>query len=71
MNISKLKLGTKLGAGFGIVLLFMVIVAFFGIERITNLQHNVNSVQAGIVRMRIIYELSKNYGDIAPGQSAT
>ena len=65
MYLSELKLGTKLGVGFGVVLLFMAVVAFFGIERITNIQRNVTTVQAGIDRMRIIYELSKDYGDIA------
>ncbi len=65
MNLSQLKLGSKLGAGFGAVLLFLAVVAFIGVERITNLQQNVESVHLRIDRMGIIYELSKDYGDIA------
>ncbi|MGV8058345.1 MAG: hypothetical protein AB2L12_10035 [Smithellaceae bacterium] len=61
MNLSQLKLGRKLSIGFSIVLFFTAIVALCGMERITNLQQNVASVQAGIVRMGVIYELSKDY----------
>ncbi|NTW77610.1 MAG: hypothetical protein HGB33_07550, partial [Syntrophaceae bacterium] len=64
MKLSSLKLGTRLCIGFGIVLLFMAIVALCGLERITNLQKNVASVQTRIVRMGIVYELSTNYSDI-------
>jgi len=64
-NLSKVKLGTKLGAGFSIVLFFMVIVALLSAAWISKLHQNVTSVHTRILQMGIIHEISQNYGDVA------
>ncbi|MCE5212681.1 MAG: methyl-accepting chemotaxis protein [Deltaproteobacteria bacterium] len=65
MNLSKLKLGTKLGAGFGIVLLLMAVAALFSMACLNILHQNITSVNTRILQIGIIYEISKNYGDVA------
>jgi len=65
MNLSKLKLGTKLGAGFGIVLLLMAIAALFSMACITMLNQNITSVNTRILQVGIIYEISQNYDSVA------
>lgn len=65
MNLSKLKLKTKLGAGFGIVLLFMAVAALFSMACINMLHQNITSVNTRIIQMGIIYEISQNYGNVA------
>jgi len=65
MDLSKLKLGTKLGVGFGIVLLFMAVASLFSMVWINKLHQNVTSVHTRILQIGIIYEISNDYGDVA------
>lgn len=65
MHLSKLKLGTKLGIGFGAVLVFMSVVALFSMIWINKLNYDVTSVHTRIIQTEIIFEISKNYGDVA------
>lgn len=65
MNLLKLKLGTRLGAGFGIVLLLMAVATLFGMACISMLHQNITSVSTRTLQLGTIYELSQNYGDVA------
>lgn len=65
VNLSKLKLGTKLGVGFGIVLLLMAVASLFSMAWIIKLHQNVTSVHTRILQIGIIHEISNNYGDVA------
>ncbi|KAB8042294.1 methyl-accepting chemotaxis protein [Janthinobacterium aquaticum] len=50
MNISNLKIGTRLGAGFGVVLLLLLLVAGVAIGRI----HSINSAVSNILDDRYV-----------------
>lgn len=63
--MSNLKLGTKVCAGFGVILLLTAVVACIGLQRMGNLQENVDSLQQRTYPLEAIYDISNNYGNIA------
>ena len=65
MNRSKWKLGTKLGAGFGAILVFLAAVGIIGCLLIYSLNGNVGSLGVRVNQMQELYEISKSFDDIA------
>ena len=65
MIFSRLKLGMKLAAGFGLILLFLVIVGGIGLVQISSLQSDVTTLGQRIAQMQLVYEMTKDYDDVA------
>ena len=64
MNLAKIKVGTRLGLGFALVLLFLVIVTAVGISRMAQIQDRLDHViTVNNVVSRLVVDMRSNVGD--------
>ena len=66
MNFSKMKLGTKLGSGFALVLVFMAVVAVISVNRIGVLNDKIGAIaDTRMVQLGYLYEMSDRYAGLS------
>jgi methyl-accepting chemotaxis protein len=64
MNLAKMKVGTRLGLGFALVLLFLVAVTTVGIFRMAQIQDRLDHViSVNNVVSRLVVDMRANVGD--------
>ncbi len=64
MNLAKMKVGTRLGLGFALVLLFLVAVTAVGILRMSQIQQRLDHViSVNNVVSRLVVDMRNNVGD--------
>jgi methyl-accepting chemotaxis protein len=64
MNLAKMKVGTRLGLGFALVLLFLVAVTAVGIFRMAQIQDRLDHViSVNNVVSRLVVDMRANVGD--------
>jgi methyl-accepting chemotaxis protein len=64
MNLAKMKVGTRLGLGFALVLLFLVAVTTVGIFRMAQIQDRLDHViSVNNVVSRLVVDMRSNVGD--------
>ena len=64
MNLAKMKVGTRLGLGFALVLLFLVAVTTVGIFRMAQIQDRLDHViTVNNVVSRLVVDMRSNVGD--------
>jgi methyl-accepting chemotaxis protein len=64
MNLAKMKVGTRLGLGFALVLLFLVAVTAVGILRMSQIQNRLDHViSVNNVVSRLVVDMRNNVGD--------
>jgi len=64
MNLAKMKVGTRLGLGFALVLLFLVTVTAVGILRMSQIQQRLDHViSVNNVVSRLVVDMRNNVGD--------
>ncbi|WP_229633498.1 methyl-accepting chemotaxis protein [Duganella qianjiadongensis] len=64
MNLAKMKVGTRLGLGFALVLLFLVAVTAVGILRMSQIQQRLEHViSVNNVVSRLVVDMRNNVGD--------
>jgi len=64
MNLAKMKVGTRLGLGFALVLLFLVAVTAVGIFRMAQIQDRLDHViTVNNVVSRLVVDMRSNVGD--------
>ncbi|MCU6499843.1 methyl-accepting chemotaxis protein [Rugamonas sp. A1-17] len=64
MNLAKMKVGTRLGLGFALVLLFLVAVTAVGIFRMAQIQDRLDHViSVNNVVSRLVVDMRSNVGD--------
>jgi len=64
MNLAKMKVGTRLGLGFALVLLFLVAVTTVGIVRMAQIQDRLDHViSVNNVVTRLVVDMRANVGD--------
>jgi methyl-accepting chemotaxis protein len=64
MNLAKMKVGTRLGLGFALVLLFLVAVTAVGIFRMAQIQDRLDHViSVNNVVSRLVIDMRANVGD--------
>ena len=58
MNLSKIKVGKRLGLGFALVLAFLIVVTLLGITRMSQIQDRLDKVvSVSNVEVRLIIEM--------------
>ena len=64
MNLSKMKVGTRLGLGFALVLVFLVAVTVVGIFRMAQIQDRLDHVvSVNAVATRLVVDMRNNVAD--------
>ncbi|SHN16512.1 methyl-accepting chemotaxis protein [Duganella sacchari] len=64
MNLAKMKVGTRLGLGFALVLLFLVAVTAVGILRMSQIQNRLDHViSVNNVVSRLVVDMRNNVGE--------
>jgi methyl-accepting chemotaxis protein len=64
MNLSKMKVGTRLGLGFALVLVFLVAVTVVGIFRMAQIQDRLDHVvSVNTVATRLVVDMRNNVAD--------
>jgi methyl-accepting chemotaxis protein len=64
MNLSKMKVGTRLGLGFALVLVFLVAVTVVGIFRMAQIQDRLDHVvSVNAVASRLVVDMRNNVAD--------
>jgi methyl-accepting chemotaxis protein len=64
MNLSKMKVGTRLGLGFALVLMFLVAVTAIGILRMAQIQDRLDHVvSVNSVATRLVVDMRNNVAD--------
>jgi len=64
MNLSKMKVGTRLGLGFAVVLVFLVAVTVVGIFRMAQIQDRLDHVvSVNAVATRLVVDMRNNVAD--------
>jgi methyl-accepting chemotaxis protein len=64
MNLSKMKVGTRLGLGFALVLVFLVAVTVVGIFRMAQIQDRLDHVvSVNVVATRLVVDMRNNVAD--------
>ena len=59
MSLANMKIGLRLGVGFGVILILMAVVAGLGISRMSHIQANLDDiVNDNNVKTRLINEMS-------------
>ena len=67
MNIGNWKIGTRLGAGLGLSLLFMIGIAVVGIGNLGKLNAGTNDLATDKVpKVLLAYQVAGGINDIAP-----
>lgn len=62
MSFSKMKLGTRLSMGFGVVLVLLSVLAYTCVGRLTNLSGTVNELAVTrVAQLEMMYRLMKNF----------